>query len=216
MGQSVARVSVLSGTNHELAEEGSYFVAKTVVAGVATIAALTSLADASPFLLAKTPAASAGGRRVRFDYLRLTCLAAGTGGTQINFAARVDATKADPTGGSSLTPVSVNMGAPNPSSLETFFAGALAAAAASGAMREVCAIPLMRPVIPVVGDQYLIKFGGSDQGIGNAPGGAAAAALYFGGPPIIIDPAQVCAFHIWLPGQSAAGTYAAELGYWAR
>lgn len=207
MAQQLPRLSILSATNHELAEEGSYFTAKNPVAGtgLATIAAQATLADAAPFVVVKSGAT----KPVRFDYLRLTCTAGGTGGTALRFAARTDATKADPTGGTALARVNVNQGNANAADA-TVFAGPLAAAAASGAMREPIAA-LLKNAIPAVGDVFLIKFGGADMGIGSAAG-----SVYVGAPPLIIGANQLAAFHIWLPGQTIASSFEVEVGLWER
>lgn len=200
------RVAILSSTSHELAEEGAYFTAKNPVAGtgLATIAALTTLADASPFAVVKS-----GAKSVLFDYLRLTCTAAGLGGTALRFAVRTDGTKADPTGGTALGPVNVNQYSTAPA-VATAFAGPLAAVAASGAIREPMAV-LLKNAIPAVGDSFLIKFGAGDMGVS-----ADASRVYVGAPPIMIGANQLAAFHIWLPGQTAASSYELEIGLWER
>ena len=204
--QLLPRVATLTPTSHELAEEGSYFTAKnpTAGAGLATIAALASLADTSPFLVVK----SGADYPVRFDYLRLICTAAGTGGTALRFAVRTDATKADPTGGSTLTPVSVNQ-AKTRSAEATVFAGALVAAAGSGSKREPTAC-LLKNAIPTVGDVYTVRFG-------EVPGASPSATqVIVGAPPVIIGPNQWAAFHIWLPSQTVASSFEVELGFWER
>lgn len=207
MAQQLSRISVLSPTNHELAEEGSYFTAKNPAAGtgLATIAALTTLADVSPFALVKSGAT----KPVRLDFMRLVCTAAGTGGTELRFAVRTDATKADPTGGTALARVNVNQGS-TAAADATMFAGALAAVAASGTMREPMAV-LLKSAIPAVGDTFLIKFGCADMGVGSSAG-----TVYIGAPPIIIGASQLAAFHIWLPGQALASSFEITLGFWER
>lgn len=204
-------IRIFSATSHVLADEGSYHTISnpTPGTGLNTIAVQTTLADTAPFLLVKS-----GLKPVSFDYLRLVVIAPGTGGTSIRFAVRTDATKADPTGGTPLTPVNCNQGLPQ-APLMTAFGGPLVAAAASGAVRTPVST-LLRPVIPVIGDVYLIRFGG-DMSLGAAiTTGAAQANVYIAAAPLEIGASQLAAFHLWLPGQSALSSYEVELGCWER
>jgi hypothetical protein len=185
MAQAIPRISLLSGTNHELADEGSYFVAKnaTFGTGLATAAAPIALDDLHPFILIKGP--TTPGKRLRLDYLRFVCSAPGTAGAALRAVIRIDpVTKADPTGGSQLALVCPNSDA-SPTFESKIFAGPLVAVAGSGGIREVVA-PLIKNAIPAIGDVYLLKFGGGDQGIGSA-----ASLVYYGGPPIIVGQNQI-------------------------
>lgn len=195
-------IEITNASNHGLAQEGRYFTAKSAAGtGLATIAAQATLADTAPYVVLKS-----GAKRVWLDYLRLQATAAGTGGTALRFAVRTDATKADPTGGSALTPNNVNQESAAAAG-STVFAGALTAVAATGAKRELTSA-LLKNAIPAVGDTYLIKFGGADLGISTS-----ASLVYLGAPPIILGPTQWCAFHIWLPSQTLASSYEIELGF---
>lgn len=210
MAQQVQRRVPLHAMNHELAEEGSYFVAKnpTFGTGLATAAAPTALDDLHPFFLAKGP--TTAGKRQRWDYLKIVCTAPGTGGTSLRAVIRIDpTTKADPTGGSQLT-----LQCPNADVAPTFeskiFAGPLVAAAASGSVREIVA-PLLKNAIPAVGDVYLMKFGGVDQGVSTSAG-----LVYCGAPAIILGVGQIATVQLILPAQSAASSYEVEIGGWER
>jgi hypothetical protein len=210
MAQVIQRRAIMSGTNHELAEDGSYFVAKnpTFGTGLATAAAPTALDDLHPFLLAKGP--TTPGKRQRWDYLRIVCTAPGTAGTAIRALVRIDpVTKADPTGGTQLTLVSPNTDTPSVFESKVF-AGPLVAAAASGSVRELVA-PLLKNAIPAIGDVYLLKFGCADQGVSTSAG-----LVYYGGPPIILGVGQIAAVQLILPSQSAASSYEVELGGWEK
>ena len=76
---------------HPLSVEGSYYTLTnpTPGTGIATIAAQATLADTAPFILFKN-ANAAGGKNIMLDYLKLICAAAGTGGTQLRYAVKVD------------------------------------------------------------------------------------------------------------------------------
>lgn len=212
----VPRMSILSGTNHELAADGSYFVAKnpTFGTGLATAAAPTVLDDLHPFLLAKGP--TTAGKRQWWDYLKLTCTAPGTLGASLRAVIRVDpTTKADPTGGTALTLRSPNVDTCSPVGVaqafeSKIFAGPLVAVAGSGNLYELVA-PLLKNSIPGVGDVYLLKFGGADQGVSTAAG-----LVYVGLPPIILGVLQIATVQLVLPSQTAASSYEVELGGWER
>lgn len=210
MGQVVTRFSPLLNTNHELADEGSYFVAKnpTFGTGLNTIATPTAYDGTKPWLLAKGP--TTAGKRQRWDYLRLTCTNGGTAGAALRVVITIDpATKADPTGGTTLSPL-----CPNSDALTTFeskfFAGTLTAAADGGSIRQIVA-PLIKNALPVAGDVYLLKFGGADQGVSTTAG-----IVYYGGPPIIVGVGAVAQVQLILPSQSALSSYEVELGGWER
>src|SRR6267142_4693351 len=82
----------LFNKSHGLAEEGSYFViSNTPGTGLATIAAPTTLADTSPFIyLVNTETNGIYGKRTYLDYLRLIATAAGTAGTALRCAVKID------------------------------------------------------------------------------------------------------------------------------
>jgi hypothetical protein len=196
--------------SHAIAESASYFTALSATpgTGLATIAALTTESDTSPFIQI-----NAGAKAVFLDYLLLTVTAPGTAGTSLRFSMRTDVAKAAPTGGSQLVLSYTRRVANLPAPSLSVWAGALVAAAAGTPLRHCSR--LVRPVIPVIGDQYLIKFGGIDFGvISLLESGTAIADRYVAAPPMIVDPAFTGQIHIWLPGQSAASSYEVELGGW--
>lgn len=208
--------------NYALAEEGSYYVLSTPTpgTGIATIAALTTLADTSPFILVRNNNSVASGLRLSLDYIKLRATAAGTGGTAISFAAKVDASAtARYTSGNGLA--SVNISGLNVNGDDStadgcqWNAGALVAAAAGNA--RLLSSGVIRSVIPVVGDVYLFTFGGIDPNLPSmAINGTSVAYLTLPCAPMIVGPQQSGAFHIWLPSQSAASSYEIEVGYWVR
>lgn len=200
--------SILSGTSHALAAMGAYLVAKnpTPGTGLATIAAPTSISDTAPYAMIKGP--TTAGKKFNLDYIRLVCTAAGTAGTALRAAIHADVTKADPTGGTTLTPNLTSQEAANTSIESKFFAGPLTAAAASGGVREIVA-PLLKSAIPAANDVYLLKFGGSDMGIS-----VSATLVYYGGPPLVVPAGYIATLHLLLPSQSAASSYEIEIGGW--
>lgn len=200
---------------HLYADEGTYFLATnpTPGTGLATIAAQASLADTAPFVLIKN-GNPAGGKRIYMDQLVLIATAAGTGGTAIHFAAKIDAAAGGArytSGGSQITPVNTN-GDDGTVSQATVYAGAIVAAAAGNP--RLLSHRLVRPVIPVVGDTYVFNFGGAGSGVGGlVPSGTAISQQNFDVSPMIIGPGEWGQLHIWLPSQTVASSFEVELGY---
>lgn len=206
MSNSVPRVSPLFVTSHELALEGSYYTAKNPTAGtgLATIAAATAIDDAKPFAMIKGP--TTAGKVFVVDYVRLVCTAPGTAGTALRAIWHIDDTKADPTGGTTLVLNNLRQDVANNQVETKIFAGPLTATAASGNVSELVA-PLLKSSIPAANDVYLMKFGGSDQGVSTA-----ATIVYYGGPPLIVPANKIATLHLLLPSQSAASSYEIEIG----
>jgi hypothetical protein len=200
----------------EQADRLAYFVASnpTPGTGLATIAALVALSDTSPFIQINT-----GSKGVYLDYLILTNTAPGTAGASIRCAVKTDLLKAAPTGGTLLTPAcsrrltstaGVPVAAATP--LCSIWAGALVAAAAVTPILHCSR--LIRPVIPVINDMYVIKFGASDYGVSSlVSNGTLNSDRYIPFPPVIVDPNMTGQVHIWLPSQSGASSYEIELGF---
>jgi hypothetical protein len=219
--------SLFSGDDTLFADEGSYFVAGSAVVagspgntvqpgtGLATIATLTSFTDLSPFILMQNANSVNSQLRQYLKYLKLIVTAAGTAGASIRFAYKIDQQNAQryTSGGSKLVPFGVN-GDEAEVSNANIYAGALVATAASPAARGPMGNALLRPVIPVVGDTYLMTFGDVDAPVGSlAPAGTAIADRIVRCPPAVIGPQEWFAGHIWLPSQSAASSYEVEIGY---
>lgn len=204
---------------HNLADEGTYYIASspTPGTGLPTIAALTALVDTSPFIFVRNNFSVTDPlrKRIYLDYLKLICTAAGTAGASIRYAVKIDSSRIGvPTGGTLITPNNVNMDF-NQWSQAQIYAGALVAPAANSP--RLLGSGLIRPVIPVVGDTYIINFGGMDPSVGSlAPAGTANSDRVFSHAPVSIGAQQIANLHIWLPSQSAASSYECELGYWER
>lgn len=208
-------VQSLIQKSHILADEGSYFVTTnpTPLTGLATIAALTTLTDTSPFLLIKNNASQSTNLRAFFDFLRLRCTVPGTSSTSLNFAVKIGSNaQRYSSGGSLLVPVSPNMDNGGQSQLQVY-AGALVANA-DPSSRLIDFVPL-RSVIPVAGDIYQINFGSTEFNMQPVPP-ATIAYQQFGMPPIVIGPQEVAAFHLWAPAQTVAAQFEFTLGHWER
>jgi hypothetical protein len=208
--------------SHALADEGSYFVAAnpTSGTGVANQAAPTGApaigaTDTKPFLVYQNTA-GAGGVRTYFDYLRLRNTAPGTNGTAINFAVILDVANAGrvPTGYTAITPVNCNMD-DGTAHAGTINAGAGTVSTTSSG--RLFPNVQLRPVIPVIGDIYILSFGASEYGVGSLiSSGTTICQQTFGYPPLIVGPGQFALFYLWLPAQSAASSYEFDLGFMQR
>lgn len=211
--------------SHVLADEGSYFVVSnpTPGTGIASAAAPTGVpaigaTDTKPFFVYQNTdsPSNPNGKRTYFDYIRFRNTAAGTNGTAINFTIILDAAGAAraPSGGSVLTNVNCNMD-DGTKSIGAVSAGAVTVATTSSG-RLFPNIQL-RPVIPVVGDIYVVSFGGAEYGVGSLiSSGTTICQQSFGHPPLIIGPGGWFLCYLWLPSQSAASSYELDAGFWER
>lgn len=194
--------------------DGRYYVATnpTPGTGIASLTAPTTYDDTKPFLLINNAHAS---RTLTLDYIKLVCTAPGTAGTALNYVHKIDGVNASryTSGGSTLSPKNVNQGSSEASSA-VIYCGAIVAIATSSAARKLGS-GVIRPVIPVIGDTYLFTFNaffGAGLG-GQAVAGTAIANVIIPSGPILIAPTGWYALHLWLPSQSAASSYEAEVGF---
>lgn len=200
-----------------VADEGSYFTIlnPTPGTGVAGHAAPTTMDNTKPFLIFQN-SAEVGGRRVYLDYIKLVVTAAGTGGT-LNYATHlIDSGAGYTSGGSALTPVSVN-GDLNPNSVVRSAVAGAAVATANASTQRVVAHQTARTVIPVVGDVLLFQFGQAMSSVAGAPlEGTLQLERIIQCPPVIVAPQQWYKLVLWRASQSAAASYELEVGYWER
>lgn len=196
--------AVISPIN--MADLGMYWSAvnPTPGTGLATIAALATLTDITPFIQI-----NAGVKNIAIDFLRLQCTAAGTGGTQLRFAQQVGAAKAAPTGGTQIIPKNVaNVG----TALSSIWAGPLAAAAGTPNLIDHS---ILRSSIPQVGDCYFLKFGSLDTSSPGIVTNVASPGVFnINMMPYIVPAGLTGQLHIWLPGQTVASSWEVALGFY--
>lgn len=191
---------------HGICDDGAYFTAinPTPGTGFATIAAANAFADVSPFLYVL-----AGLKSVYFDFLSLIATVPGTGSTALRALVQIMDGKAVPTGGTEVFPNNTNNNNPAASACRVFM-GPLAAAASVNP-RQIWH-DQVRPVIPVVNDQYLIQFGGDEGAVSSLlSSGAANADRYLYFPAVEIAPGKCAQIHVWSPGQTVAAQYESRL-----
>ena len=220
-------LTLLTDKNHKLADEGSYYIVRspTVGTGIATGAAVSAYTDTTPFLIISNNAQNVGGvptKNVAIDYIKLICTTAGTNGTNLLYATKIDAQlrwSANGSGCAGTGLTSILLG-PYPTnaqaqaqSLTLVYAGAMTAVASTGNARTLCNGPL-RTAIPVVLDTYLFNFGGSQLVLdGVLVSGTNCAQRNVPHPPVILGPGHTFALYLWSASQSVAANYEVEVGY---
>ncbi len=198
-------------------DSGSYFVANNAAgAGVATTATPTAFSDTAPFIVIQnSTAVGTGSKSIYLDWLRFYETAAGTAGVSMRLKAQLDNTVA--TGGTALVSKSVNS---NDGSASVAVARVLPTGiAASGNVRVVVmdhfVIPTQTTPLAIF-TEVGIKFGGVD-GFNTTYTGAATAAVYsknqYNWPPIVIGPGYSLSIQHLITSQSAASSWAFELGW---
>lgn len=202
-----------------LADEGSYFVARnaTVGTGIAGIAAADGAEGLEQLIFLRNSASEAEGKRIYLDYLRLVPTAAGTNGTTTQYVSVIDSgTNRYTSGGTSYTPVNVNMDSTEAVSCQLVF-GAIITAAASSDARTVGGGSLRLGVIKVIGDIYLFDFG-SDK---SAPpslltSGTAQTIVHVRHAPVVLGPNDMWMLEVFAASQTVAASFEWELGFWVR
>ena len=221
-------IEVLTGKQHKLSDEGSYFVCRSATPGTGLPIAVgtTAYSDTKPFIMISNnnPLSPTGNaRNIYLDYIKLGLTVTGTSSTSLQYATRLDSTMRYVSGGSGgantsvaltplLGPYCTNMASPNNSSA-LIYMGDLLAVAQSSVARTV-SNGFLRTAIPVVNDQYFFNFGGIDMAIdGVLVSGAAIAQRSIGHPPVCIPPQGSFLMHLWLPSMaSTPAQFECELG----
>jgi hypothetical protein len=199
----------ISSKEWVVADEGSYFVARTATPGTGIIghAAPTTFDETKPYLLLY----NGGQKRIYPQYLRLHETVASAGGARVQFTMVVDQGNRYASAGSALTVVNPNMDSTAASQC-TGYVGAVIASAASASRRIVDHL-VFRGTIDIVEDVYEIVFGAGD---GSGMGGSRAATVQDMArlaPPIVIGPGQSFLIHQWAAAQSTGPTFQVSLGY---
>jgi hypothetical protein len=203
---------------HGLADEGSYFVATNPTPGTAIggIAAADGLDDLEALIFLRN--GSSNDKRIYLHYILLQVAAAGTNGTNFAFAMKGDKGNSRfASGGSSITPVNVNMASSRTSGIDRLQFGAVVPTAATSEAR-LLHHGLVRTVIKVIGDKYLFTFGGSTppQISGIPLEGTTQANINIPCPPVVLDPGDSFLFHEFAASQTVAATYQFSMGFVVR
>jgi hypothetical protein len=197
-----------------LSEEGGYFVATnpTVGTGITGTVCVDDAATGSsthaqyaPFVLLYNTqsAANPNAYSIYPRYFKFMILTAPASASVWRYSMRMDPVNRWSSGGTLITPVQ-----PNPNSSRSSIAqlnvGALVPTALPSASARLVASGYLDSAIPVISDQYLIKFGNAAANIDLLNGGSTAKNVTNIAPPIIIPPGWGLAFDWW--GTSNSGT----------
>lgn len=212
---------------HNLADEGSYFVANTAQTGVALANYVTSFTAVDPFIVIFNNNPT-GGKNCYLDYIALTASTAGVSTTTAGFTAvgvYVDqGNRLGATAGTVMTVVNPNLYYPANASNVVANAGCNATAA-SAAVRAIVGQRNVRPalsttVVNVIGDMNMFVFGGVEGTVNGQISITAGVSNIIpqNFPPVIIPPQCSGLLYIWYPVLSApsAAAYVPEVGFWVR
>ncbi len=197
-----------------LAQNLSYYVAMSPTPGTPAAFAVNAVVSetAGYFLMMKNNAQS-GGQRLHLDYLRLICGVVPASATAAEFFLKSDTVSRYTSGGTQLNPVNVSADMPN-ASQALVFTGNLTTPAAGSAAR-VLARGKLRTGIPVVGDEFIIKFGTTEAAHAGGLGGTVAQRIPVHAPPVVIGPQQWLGLQLWFPGNvTTAPQFEVEAGWW--
>lgn len=212
--RSASYVFPLFPDMHNAVDEGNYFVANNDQTGLANAAAPVAFSATNPFIAIYNRDTGPTGKSIYLDFLTLVNTVIGTAGADIQFALTLDnGLDRYTSGGTDLTALHIfnPNGNSGQASIAKVRAGNITAAAATAAVRTIVGRRYLKGAIPVVGDEYTIKFGGVD-----APsfiGVSTIAKVLVNVPKIVIPPAGSLLLHLWLTSQSAASSYAVEMGW---
>lgn len=203
---------------HPLADEGSYFVTNNAQTGLATAAAPVAFSATNPFLIIynKSTPSDDFNLRIYLDYAMLLATAAGTAAANVQIAVTLDRGNRYVSGGTEITASNVVTGPSNASggSIARVYAGNLTASAASSSARTVVGNRYLKGAIPVIGDEYTMRFGSASCPESITISTIMKAVVNL--PPVIVGPDESALIHLWFTSQSAASSYAPELGWWER
>lgn len=215
---------------HLLADEGSYFIGSSgSQTGILSSAATGFVATTPACIIYNTDSSSnTNGKRIYLDYMNLVTTVVGSaasGLVNLQAAIYLDVGNRYSSGGTEITAntVSPNMDGPARSSVSKMYFGALTASAATGSVRAVVPLRVIRPVVSatvldVVGETKWFNFGGVEGALNGSITIANANFITVPMPAIIIGPNQCALIYLWqnVGATNVAATYAPEIGVWER
>lgn len=215
-------------TDHALADEGADFVATMAPAQTAIQLGLSAAfsATAAAFIIGNGD--GPGGKRIYLRRLKLAQSVAPTSGVDLRYAVVIDQANRTPTiisnavGGSGpgtaatgtcyrAPAVCTNMDAINVQSVALpYFPFSIAAGvpptvpAAGPNARILVGNGYIKNSIPIVKDQYILQFGGVDNG-GTFQSAAALSKIVEHAPAVVIGPGQWALIYLWSASNVTAG-----------
>ena len=179
------------------------------------------LATEAAFSISNTSTDTTSGVSIYPDFLRLTCTATGTAGTQANIAVVLDTGARYSSGGTALNKGNTNS-LSSAASIATLYYGNITTGAASGSARTVGRTVLKTQAAPcwTIGDEAILKFGSDDSSGSGASSGTATISVSRDLAPICIGPSaggnHTLTVHYWATAQTVAPSFEFELGWWER
>lgn len=224
-------VKSIWNTIHQLADEGSLFVATTATPGTGvtlTSATGTTYSDTQAIFGVQNQDTTQSLNGVGKDHiplwLKLVITAAGTAGTDDHYALRLD--KALRLSGGSASygvgsaTVNLNVANVNPSypagdEVSQIFVGAPTVAAATQAVRTVGRAEGRKAAAPayIVGDVITFLFGAVEQVQAQAITPTSAIGLVLPMPAVIVPPGWSMVLNEWMTARTAAQSAEIEYGY---
>ena len=196
-----------------LADEGSYFKAVNPTPATGIPMTIQTSFVATDGLVSLRNGASAGGKRLYLDYLRLIVSVAPAAAVRSELLIALDNITRYSSGGSAITPVNANMDSDVASGAVLHF-GALTLAAASANVRNIARAQL-RGAAMVIYEEHLLKFGNVEPGNVSAAINSAQVqrqSLLLG--PAVIGPGQVLLVHLWNPSNAVTPpSFEFEMGW---
>lgn len=217
-------------TQHGLVDEGAYFIGSNgSQTGIISSPATGFVATTPSLILFNTDSAgSSSAKRIYIDYMNLVTTVVGSaasGLVNLQAAVYLDLGNRYSSGGTEITNtiVNPNMDVSARSSIAKLYFGALTASAATGSVRAVVPLRVIRPavsgtVMDVVGETKWFNFGGVEGALNGSITIANANFITVPMPAIVVGPGQCALIYLWqnVGGTNVAATYAPELGWWER
>jgi hypothetical protein len=162
--------------------------------------------------------------RIYLDYFTLLATAAGTGATSVQFAVTRDNSNRYTSGGTELTLNVTNTGPTSAASVLKVYAGNITASAATASAKTLVGNRVFKigvAPIPTIGDTYTGRFGAANIAenltyLNNSATLVLSMITAQNLPPIVMGSDESLLIHMWFPAQSAASSFAPELGWWER
>jgi len=214
--------------NHNLADEGSYFIVNNAQTGITPPLGVAYSATVAALIVYNNDTI---GRRLYLDYINLTNIVAVTATTSVVgeanafFALVVDNTNRYSSGGTVLTaPVNPNMNNSTTTPNISSYFGNLTATSATGAVRTIVGQRTTRPspttsALTLVGDTWLMNFGGVEQATPSSITVTNSGSYPVPLPPVVIGVGQSAVLYMWWANHTPAGGasgFLPEFGFWMR
>lgn len=212
------------GGDQAASDEGAFFVATNPTSGT-PIATTTSVVDDAAtasathaqnvpvmFIGNNWSASDPNAKNIYPKYLRMLLSQVPTSATDWQFSIRADNNgSAYTSGGSTITPVSINTGTSGPTKANIVF-GAVVTALPNNNGR-LLARGQINAVVPVTKDQWYFTFGNTGVSSDQLSNGSSAKAIVIPMPALVVAPGWNIRIGMWGGSNAAAPSWEFEFGY---